>query len=199
MIIRADITFEDNASPALARQAAALQPRLVARAIGGPLRETVRNHLARRPSNKRGWPSTRFWESAARGTTWEPTEEGVLIHIKKLGFRQRYFGGVIRAVTKRFLTIPISPLAYGKTVADFPGSFLMVTKKGAYIVRYGGAMGARGRMRRHNATLQFLFKLQASVNQVGDKDILPTRAALMSVARQALHEYFTDIHGGGAT
>lgn len=192
------IDLKDRATPELNRQLAALAPEKVAKIAGPRCREVVRNHIKRLPRNKRGWPSTGFWEDAARGTTWETNGNVLVIRVNKLGFRQRYHGGVIRAVEKQFLTIPISAQAYGKTVADFPGAFLIRTPKGAYIVQYGGSVGKRGRMNRDNASLEFLFKLKRSVNQKEMPWIIPDATTLTATAITAAETYFARLKTGGA-
>lgn len=192
------IDFKDRATPELNRQLAALAPERVAKIAGPRCRELVRDHIKRLPRNKRGWPSTGFWEDAARGTTWEVQGDRLTIRVNKLGFRQRYHGGVIRAVEKQFLTIPISAQAYGKTVADFPGAFLIRTPKGAYIVQYGGSVGKRGRMNRDNASLEFLFKLKASVKQKEMPWIIPDATTMTATAIGAAEKYFARVKTGGA-
>ncbi len=168
-------------------------------AVYGPrLREQTRDHLAALPDNKRGYPSTGFWEAAARATRWQPEGDSIRIIVDKIGVRQRYYGGVITPVNKDALTIPISPLSYGKTAKDFPGLFLLKTKKGAYLVMYGnqgprssGPKAKRGRGRGPQAaTLIFLFKLVGSVKQAPNPNVLPTaaeyRATIFAAVRERL-------------
>lgn len=200
MIPRILIDVKDRASDALKANVAAMEPRKVAAVSGPRLREKVRDHIKRLPRNKKGWPSTGFWEDAARGTTWDANNGSVSIKIKKLGFRQRYHGGVIRAVEAKALTIPISPQAYGKTAADFPGSFLLKTKKGAYLVRYAGGNTPKGKFKKQNSTLEFLFQLKVSVRQPEMPWIIPDATTLNAVAFAALEEYFRQVKaktGGG--
>jgi hypothetical protein len=163
----------DDFTPALKAQLAALQPRAIAKEVGEALTTTTQRHLRANGTNKRGWKSTGFWARAARSTTWTATDDGVMISINQIGVRQRFYGGVISAVRAKFLTIPISRQAYGQTAADFPGSFLIKTPKGAYLVQYAGGNTAKGRFKKQNATLEFLFKLVRSVNQKEDRTVLP--------------------------
>lgn len=198
MIAHVAIDFKDRATPDLAAKVAALQPEKLARVVGPKLRERVRDHIKRLPKNKKGWPSTGFWEDAARGTTWEIIPGGVVVKVNKIGFRQRFHGGIIRAVAKKFLTIPISSQAYGKTVADFPGAFLIRTRKGAYIVQYAGGNTAKGRFKKQNSTLEFLFKLKASVKQAEMPWIIPDATTLTATALEAMGDYFRQVKAGGA-
>lgn len=199
MIARTVIDFKDRATPDLARKISALQPEKLARVVGPKLRVVTRDHLKRNPRNKKGWPSTGFWEDAARSVTWESDAVSVTIRINKLGVSQRYYGGVIQAVTAKFLTIPISAQAYGKTVADFPGSFLIRTPKGAYIVQYAGGNTAKGKFKKQNATLEFLFKLKRSVKQEENRSVIPDAITYTAVALDAIADYFRQVKAGGIT
>lgn len=174
-----------------------LSPAKLQATYGPRCRELTRDHLAALPDNKRGWPSTGFWEQAARATRWEAHGSFIKIIVDKIGVRQRYYGGVIAPVNAAALTIPISPLSYGKTVKDFPGSFLLRTKKGAYIVQYqmsGSHPKARSPRKKGRAplkaTLTFLFKLVGSVKQAPNPNVLPTQAeyrqAIFAAARERL-------------
>ena len=185
------LSLTDSATPALARKLAAVQPARIARIAGPAMRECWRNALAALPSNRRGWPSTGFWEAASRSIR-QPEYSGdtVTLTANKQGLRQRWLGGRITARDKA-LTIPISPESYGKTASQVPGLFLLVTKKGAYLVRNtmtisasGGekfAHAARKGVVRQRASLSFLFKLIArggSVTQRGNPAVVPQEQVL---------------------
>ncbi|NOS70055.1 MAG: hypothetical protein HOP33_09000 [Verrucomicrobia bacterium] len=198
MIARVLIDFKDRATPEVNRVISAMKPDKVAPVIGPRLRETVRDHLKQNPRNKKGWPSTGFWEDAARATTWTADGSTVTIKINKVGVRQRYYGGPIKPVHAKFLTIPIASQAYGKTVADFPGSFLITTAKGEYIVQYAGSIGKRGRANKSNSTLEFLFKLSKGVMQHENRSIIPDSTTLTATAIKACEEHFRRAKAGGA-
>jgi hypothetical protein len=187
-------TFDRGASDATKEVERELSPAKLQATYGPRCRELTRDHLAALPDNKRGWPSTGFWEAAARATRWEAHGSFIKIIVDKVGVRQRYYGGVIRPVNKLALTIPISPLSYGKTANDFPGSFLLMTKKGAYIVMNTEA-GKNQRQKRKGvrnvrAMLVFLFKLVGSVSQAPNPNVLPTmaeyRGEIIAAARERL-------------
>ena len=116
--VKINITL-DSATPALQRKLAAVQPHAIATRIAPPLAAHWRNHLAGLPRNKKGYPSTGFWEEAARSVTGIALDDGALLSCSKLGVRQRLHGGTISAVHGNNLTIPICAEAYGTTVADW--------------------------------------------------------------------------------
>lgn len=189
MSVGYEIKVNDRATQPLVDMTNALQPAALAARVGPAAAQLTRSYLRRLPANQQGWPTTHFYQRASRATTWTATEGGVVISINQIGFRQRYAGGPIRPVKAKFLTIPISPQAYGKTASDFPGSFIIKTAKGAYIVQYGGTVSKTGRgLNKHNATLEFLFKLSAGVNQKANPNILPSDDVYYTVIHQAIKE-----------
>jgi hypothetical protein len=196
----------DTLTPRVAELLDKLSPAQMAAAARRPLEILMRTHLEANGSNKKGWPTTGFWRQASDATRATAQPDGVLIEVKKQGVRQRLYGGPILPKTRRALTIPISPEAHGKRASDFPGSFILKTKKGAYIVQRGEKMGARGSLqpiygkkaqglgrkwqsinpqtgevttrRRAVAALEFLFKLSKGVNQKPDPSVIPTSEQL---------------------
>jgi hypothetical protein len=190
----------DGASGRVAKLAGAMTPQRLAAATGPAVQNLFTGHLRRKGKNKRGWPSTGFWAGAARSTSWATVPEGALVSVNQVGVRQRYFGGTIKPVNAKALTIPISPVAYGHTAKDFPGSFVLQTKRGAYIVQASSPTQketkseSRKRMRglggnaskRLAAGLNFLFKLSAGVEQAADPDVLPEKDEIGGVVKKAI-------------
>lgn len=172
------ISIIDRASPALRAKIDACRPQRLNAFIGPAVAKLTRENFRGLPTNKMGWPSTGFWRGAANSTSWQTLPEGVLISISQIGVRQRYQGGEIHAVNAKAMTVPVSAQAYGHVAADFPGSFLLKTKKGAWIVQYGGG-------RKHDTTLEFLFKLVTSVTQEANSNVLPSDEEITSTALAA--------------
>lgn len=182
MSVALDIAISDHASEALKAKLAAIQPSRAARIAGPAMRECWRDALAALPSNKKGWPSTKFWERASRSVQQpDYSEDTVTLTAQQQGLRQRWLGGPITA-TDKALTIPISAQSYGLTASQVPGLFMVVTKKGAYLARYGeGVDGQAAHKARRGtapvrAALQFMFKLIArgsSVQQQGNPAVVP--------------------------
>lgn len=189
MSVAIEIKVNDKATPAVGRLVDRMTPAKLAARVGPAAAQLTRGYLRGLPSNQRGWPTTNFYQRASRATTWTATDGGVTISINQIGFRQRYHGGPIKPVKAKFLTIPIASQAYGKTASDFPGSFIIKTPKGAYIVQYGGTVSKTGRgINKNNASLEFLFKLSAGVNQRGNPNIIPSADAYYTVIHQAIKE-----------
>lgn len=195
------VVERDKVSAALVRLIGSLTPARMAATIGPPLGRLFQRHLAALGPNKQGWPTTRFYEKFARNVRWMPIsnwEKGVyvailpaVVHGRSVSLCQRVFGGPILPKRARALAIPISPVSYGHSPADFPGLFLLKTRKGAYLAQYGDGTGGglgRGRLRGGNrgrrlrGTLNILFKLSRGVMQEGDRSVLPSDEEILDSA-----------------
>ena len=214
MSITASISVvRDGATPALQALVARLEPERLSPVVGTACMELTQDHLARlnnaarRSSRASGYEHTGFYKQASENTFWEPHAEGCQVRVHKIGMRQRFHGGPIAPVKAGALAIPISPISYGHLPSEFPGLFMIKTPKGAYLCQYGDGdeirspksetrrkselrkLGGNWKSRK-GATLNFLFKLSAGVNQEADPSVLPTheeyRAAAFAAIRSDL-------------
>jgi hypothetical protein len=174
----------------------AKNPRAILMNAGREVGNQLKTHFQRRDNdnpNKMGGQRSHFWLAVSRsingsGNVNDCVVSGnmVTISINHPAFAQKVFGGPIDPKEKGALTIPLTPAAYGKTVQDFPGSFLIHTLKGAFIVKLGEnitvsgiiSRAKRGEFKSQRATLNFLFKLVGHVDQAADPAALPDKTAL---------------------
>jgi len=124
MSIGARVTTEvDTATPWLAGLPSRITTHEMAAQLGPGCARLMQGHFRAQGANKRGWPSTEFWSRAADATNWiEGGGEGggfVDIDCNQIGIRQQIYGGDIRPVNAKALTIPAAPEAYGKTAGEF--------------------------------------------------------------------------------
>jgi hypothetical protein len=115
-------SIRDSATPALLSLLDRCDPHKVATHIAVRVARHWRDHLAGLPRNKHGYPSTGFWEEAARGVQGVADGSFARVSSDKLGLRLRYYGTQGTPITARNaanLTIPICAEAYGTTVADW--------------------------------------------------------------------------------
>lgn len=200
MIIRYDI--RENVTEAIERKMAALGPERVAQEISEPLRLFWSRHLLGQGTNKKGWPSTGFFEQAADQTTATATGSGVLLTCNKTGLHHLWTGGRISPVKAGALTIPISPVSYGHHASEFSGLFLFRAKSGkAFLVQRGETLTSTGQFkqtkeigrgrkkneaRRLKAGLNFLFVLVSGVNITPHPKIVPSNEEFAEVAMAAI-------------
>jgi hypothetical protein len=163
--VRFNVT--DNATPALKRKMAGLQPHVMATRVAVAAARVWRDHLAALPKNKHGYPSTGFWEDAARRVRGIADGGNVVLSSDKIGLRQRYFGGQIPKGGKgpKMLTIPICAEAYGTSASDW-GDQLMLVCIGArrFLALYLGSQAANDRFKKTLGTLT--SRAETTVNRV---------------------------------
>jgi hypothetical protein len=151
--VKIEIRF-DRATPRLKRALAACQPKRMATVLAPVLAEHWRDHLAGLPRNKNGYPSTGFWEEAARSVTGLALDDGVMLRCGKVGVRQRLHGGPIVASGASNLTIPICAEAYGTTVADWGRdrlTLVILADGRKFLAIVGGLEGGTSRRASGNA------------------------------------------------
>jgi hypothetical protein len=119
MNIPVTIQINDEASQAMRIKIAKADPHRVATRAAVPLARHWRDSLAKLPKNRNGYPSTGFWEDAARRVVGVAVGGDVLLKNDKIGLKKRLYGGSTKAVKHANVTIPICAEAYGTTVADW--------------------------------------------------------------------------------
>lgn len=152
------IAGDEAAKATIRARAAKCDPHRVATRVAVPTARHWRNHLAHLPHNKKGYPSTGFWEDAARRVVGVANGGRVELTSDKLGLRQRLHGGTISAINHKYLTIPICAEAYGTRVADwgFENLTLVITPRARFFALWLG-----------NADVQ--SKFDATVGEKMDK------------------------------
>ncbi|MDE2096188.1 MAG: hypothetical protein KGL39_03010 [Patescibacteria group bacterium] len=193
----------DEATPAIRAKLAQCDPHRVAIRVAVPLARHWRNHLASLPKNKHGWPSTGFWEDAARRVKGVALSNAVELSSDKLGLRQRLYGGIIEARNAANLSIPITAEAYGKLPGEFDDLVIVVIadgrkflakwqgdgKKPNVIILRGkgaGKSSATARAAKH-LNLKFMYVLKPSVYQAANPNVVPPD--MEQVALQAVKDY----------
>lgn len=188
------LSLTDQVSPTGRALAGALVPAQLFPVIGRSAVGTFRKHLFevnRTRPNALGGTRTGFYASAARGTSFETTGDGVTLTVASVGIRQRVLGGTIRPKTAKFLTIPVAPEAHGKRAREFgnlvvvfgPGgrpialatpavNIIQYRKKRKSQERIGKSLGRRA------GTI--LFRLVKSVTQRPDPTVIPSQAAVQA-------------------
>lgn len=174
----------DNATPALRRILdAARNPRGILMAAGRGVANLLRRHYttvhAENP-NKLGGPRTNFWLQVKRAVNAPVVQgTGVVVAISHPAISHKVTGGIIRAKRAKFLTIPVSPEAYGRTASTFEHE---TGKKLILIKSTGRALLAsvegQGRL-----IAQYI--LRRSVTQRPDPNALPPMAEMERAALQA--------------
>ena len=119
MNIPVTIQINDEVSQAVRIKIAKADPHKVATRAAVPLARHWRDSLAKLPKNRNGYPSTGFWEDAARRVVGIAVGGDVLLKNDKIGLKKRLYGGSTKAVNHANVTVPICAEAYGTTVKDW--------------------------------------------------------------------------------
>lgn len=114
------VDIRDDVSEAVKGLSVRLAPRRIAAALGAPIQLLFQEHFMSLGPNKNSWPSTGFWQKAARACNYSILADGVQVNVNHLGVLQRLKGGETKRVTTSWLTIPARQEVYGKRAREIP-------------------------------------------------------------------------------
>ena len=193
------IQVYDAATPALHDLAARLNPRDMGQVAGRAVQNRVREHLYERNrthANQLGGKRTNFAAAAARSTTMRVVEDGAVVSINHVGFRQRLEGGTILPKTKRYLAIPVRAEAYGTAPRERSDlQFEIIPGLGPVLVKKRTVKQKRVRAGKTSVVTaqwegsEVMYRLVRKVTQRPDRTWLPTDADLVEAARKSLGGY----------
>lgn len=196
----------DEVTPLLERvkTAAAAQglALVAARAVGGLVKEHLYGLDVERHQFGR-----HFYRQAGDSVTTGVVPQGAVVSVTQTGFRQRLFGGTIRAKNSRYLTIPAAPEAHGKRAREFNDlDFAVVenpetgalqpalVRRAQTLIKYRRVKGAAGvtLQAKPVATLmpEVMYWLTPSVTQEADPSVLPYGEQMSVRATDAIKNRF---------
>lgn len=162
---------------------AMVRTRPVMAAAASAMRKDMQEHYRNQASNKRGWPSRRFWqrEGASRTHIAEVTDTRARVAVDSPAMAHKFFGGTVTPKRGRALAIPVRPEAYragSPREGAFPDLVLLRRKR--------GGKAWLGTVR--NKVVRILYALVPRVTHRPDKRAFPgpraaTDAALAAMAR----------------
>lgn len=185
--------------------------------VGRAARNLTVDHLrdyGRSHPNRLGARSTGFYRQAADAVNYRVLgDESVVLSIPQQGLALRIFGtaglpgGVLRPVSKKFLTIPAVAEAHGKRAGEFSDlefGFAFDSELGRMrpaLVRRADSLLSLFRNRRsadrpkafgpgtQQSDGEAIFWLVRQVRQDGDREVLPADAAFGDAAGEAAGEW----------
>lgn len=189
------VTISNGVTPAMKAAQEQLKPEVINKALARGAERLFRDHIGALPPNKLG-RSTGFWADSVRATHAEATDSGCVVSVSKLGFRQRYFGGTIKPVNAKFLTIPARSEFYGARARQFTNLRFVMFRSGtaALVINDGGAEKITGVSTKRAGSKKdagmVAFWLVESAEQKPNPNIIPADEKILDmaegVARQAL-------------
>lgn len=194
----------DEAAPLLERVQSAAQAQglalVAARAVG----ILVKAHLVGLNTQRHRY-GKHYYLQAAKSVTTQRGNGGIaFVTITQFGFRQRLYGGRIRAKNVRLLTIPEAPEAHGKRAREFIGldfTFAHNPRTGALqpaLVRRAQSLVRPRRVKAKDGTVSLRFArvatlepkvmywLTPSVLQRPDPTVLPYPEQMQARATEAI-------------
>ena len=129
------ISLKDSITPELAKLRGEFSQDRVKLAAGGAVKRLLMDHfrdLDSSRANQLGGKRTHFYASAARGVEYDAVSDGVEVWVHNVGIAQRYYGGIIKPVNAKYLTIPARAEAYGKRAGEFTDLEVLYGRNGPY-------------------------------------------------------------------
>jgi hypothetical protein len=192
----------DEVNPLLSRLKSAAQAQGLVLVGARAASSLVKKHLFELNQQRHRY-GRNYYAQAARSVNVANTSHGAAINITQIGIRQRLFGGTITPKTRKYLTIPADPEAYGKRASEF------------FDLDFAMAMDPNGRIRpalvrRASTVVQFskrkkkdgsiktgfratalrggevMFWLVRRVTQAPDPTVLPYNEHMTAVAVEAI-------------
>lgn len=207
LAIRVDI--RDSATPAMQRRIAALNnPAGMNEAIAlrtGKLTHDYLLEIAGNPDYHRtraklgGGESTEFLQDAAKSVTFNSDSSAATITIRSPGIsRVAHDVTIVPTGGRRFLTIPMSALSYGKTVLtvqqEINQRLFRTVRKGAKAVskkptKFGEGDKKKALFANIGGKITPLFALVRSVHQKQDRTLLPSSQAYFDAAKIGIKDF----------
>lgn len=197
----ATVDIRDQATAALRALPAGMAPAHMNQAIGAAEVGLFQKWLLGMPANAMGWPSTGFYQDAARSTHFDAGLESVMVSISKQGMRQRYEGGEIHQKPGGpMLTIPARPEAYGHRAGDIgrPLRFAVIDGHPALVgmgavasllgTRASGKNKGKSKAIGEKVETVVFYWLARSVNQSPNHGVLPPDDLIANTAMETIED-----------
>ena len=175
------VSVQDSASPILQRMKGVITGEQGTKAIGQAIAQLFKRHLIKKNAepNKMGFPKTNFYGLASEKVHFRANSNSVSVNVSQEGIAQRFYGGTIKPVNQKALTIPVHPKAYGHRAREFElkvVNFKVGKSVAGMLVRSipGKAFG------------EVYYLLVKSVTQNADPSVLPDKDTVINTAVQAL-------------
>ena len=168
------------------------RPEALTRALGSDLRDRLRRHFQKKNNtepNRLGGTRTNFWDRVGRSVTPRPevAPDGLSVSVSVTDphFAQKLFGGTIRANKGKYLTIPVSSRAHGKTVSNMERDEHV---KLVFVARsYGGML--IDPTDRGSGRVKVDYILKSEVHQQPTPGALPDAREMADGAREKARAY----------
>jgi len=160
-----------------------LHPTRLLPVLGRAITNALKKHLGglnASRANKLGGKRSNFYAACSRGTSYEVQPDGVTISVARIGYAQRYFGGTIKPVKAKALTIPVDPLAYGKDPRKMD-LFVGQGRRAAFLALVNRSGDTR-------AAPRVMFLLLKKVTQKADPSVFLSEKAIAATVDDTINK-----------
>jgi hypothetical protein len=214
--MRYEITFTGDAAETLARLGESLVGDRTGlhSALAEGVKVGIRDHwetagyLNRK--NALGGKSTGFWKKVSESVKTSATTDEAVVSITERGFALQYFGGVVKPVTRKALSVPAHKSAHGLNASEYPDKLAFIPastqfgpfRKGGgqdtvgYLVRGVDRTVTRGPNKGKTRVVpierpagELIYVLRRQTYHEPDKGALPTDDAIIAAANAAGVDY----------
>jgi hypothetical protein len=173
----------------------ATNPEEIASSMRAGVRDLVVDHFAtvnaQRANKLGGTPRTNYWDRVGKESNITVTGNSINISFQTVGFRRHVMGGPpirpsgkISEVTGKpikFLTIPVTAAAHGRSVASLKAS-------GVELYRVGGALKKQQGPTRSESDPTYFVLAKQTKAKAPDPTLLPKDEVFIRAAEEALTE-----------
>lgn len=185
----------DNSVESLTKLSKALKSnealnKVTSNAVAIEVRSVFRG-ISGKEKNQFGRPST-FWSRMIGSVRPVFSATSAFVEMNR-AIALRYFGGIVRPTGgKKFLTIPVSAKAYGKSALSFPNLFVFRyagdgDNGKAYLAMQDRKGDGIGPGKKDKLTLMYL--LLSRTKHKSDKSVLPSEERIKKVMSDSIAEY----------
>ncbi len=206
------IEIKGDATKALGDVADKLNSEALKAAAGGGVKRLLQDHfgnLDSSRSNALGGKRTHYFASAARSISYETDLYGTTVSIHHLGIGLHYFGGTVKPINTKYLTIPARAEAHGRRAGEFDNLEILWGRSGpvALVERRSQAINFKKVRRKGESKWEMksvdvvekgggvFFWLVKSATIKADPGILPSDSLMVSAAVSSVADYMNRKHG----
>lgn len=166
-------------------------------------------------TNQLGGKSTGYWKGVSQSIASEATEDGATVSASQRGLALHYFGGIVKPVNAKALSVPVDPSAHGVYARQYPGTLAFIPAGRAFgPVRRGGRQDdhfvgflvrgetytiTRGKNKGQSGIRpveggETIYILRTQTTHEPDLNIVPSEAAMIAAATEAGAAYLESLN-----
>ncbi|NCC53398.1 MAG: hypothetical protein EOM20_19600 [Spartobacteria bacterium] len=192
------ITIRDTASPAIEALIDGLNDPALKTAVGEAGKLILMEHFeqknatgSHKAATRLGAKPTGLYAEFAQATSWQRSGADVLLSIAHPAIAQRYYGGTIKPVNRKYLTIPANSAAYGKRARNLRSQLVFMFRMRNGAPAPVALIHKKYKNQKRVPSSGVYYWLVKSVTQSADHSVLPTDAKMLDGVQDQLQDWLT--------